>query len=160
MLRLRRFVTSTVAFSFVVVGITGVVFKLWFKTSTLEEIHGWVGLWLVAAASLHIVQNWRSLTKHLRDPRVYALLVPIVAVIATSTLQKEPPRGPGPRAVMNKLLGAPAGDVAHVLGKQIDVVCAAMKRDGLQVCAADQTVAQLADRNHEQPERVLGYFAL
>lgn len=36
----RRFVTSGVAFSFAVVGATGIIFQFFFKSHVLENIHG------------------------------------------------------------------------------------------------------------------------
>ncbi len=76
MSKFRRFVTSGVGLTFLVVGATGVLFQFFFKTRPLVQIHAWLGVAMVAAALIHILQNWRSLLSHLRDWRVYLLLIP------------------------------------------------------------------------------------
>ena len=156
----RRLVTSSVGFSFVVVGVTGVIFKLWFKSHALEEIHGWLGLAMVAAAIFHIVQNWNSLRRHLRDKRIYALLVPVVFVFALFGMQSEPARGVNPRRVVHKLTEANATDVAKVLGKDVSQAFAAMKRDGLDIGNGSDTIEQLAEKNKQPPDKILSYFVM
>lgn len=156
----RRLVTSSVGFSFVVVGVTGVIFKLFFKNHALEEIHGWLGLAMVAAALFHIVQNWRSLRRHLRDVRVYALLVPIAVVCLVFARPNEPARGVNPRRVMRALTQANANDVARTFHKDISRVLASMKADGMGDGSADDTIEQLAQKNQQPPEKILSYFAM
>jgi hypothetical protein len=158
-MRYRKVITTSVGFCFVVVGITGVIFKLWFKNHALEEIHGWLGLALISAASLHIFQNWGSLRRHLRDKRIYALLLPVALVCGVFALQREPPRGMSSRRVIRKLTEASPADVAKVFGKDLNQVFASMKSDGLSTEAAT-TLQQLADRNKQPPEKILDYFAM
>ena len=38
----RKYVTSAVGFTFLVVGITGVIFQFFFKNPVLTHIHGWL----------------------------------------------------------------------------------------------------------------------
>ena len=158
--RYRKWVTTGVAFTFVVVGVTGVCFKLFFRNHTLEEIHGWIGLLLVAAAVGHIYQHWGSLRRHLRDWRVFLLAVPIVLIIAGSSFgdQHEPGTGINPREIIHKLSQASAANIATVFGKDINTVLASMKRDGLHVEGSDESVEQLARANQKPPEGILTYF--
>jgi hypothetical protein len=157
--RYRQFFTSGVAFTFLVVGVTGIIFQFFFKTKLLEEIHGWLGVAMVSAAAVHIFQNWRPLKKHLQDKRVYALLVPVLLLVAYFTFgQPEKEQGVSPRAVVRKLVQANAADVARTLGKDVDTVYASMKADGLQVRSAGETVQDLARDNRKQPEAILNYF--
>ena len=158
--RYRKFVTSGVGFTFVVVGVTGVVFKFFFKNHPLEEVHGWIGLAMVAAAVLHIGQNWGSLRSHLRDWRVYLLLVPIVLVFVLVAVGQREEGGRGnPRAVIQKLAQGRVNDVARAFGKDANAVMATMRGDGLQVGGGDQTVAELARQNQQPPDGILTYFA-
>ncbi|MBN8711839.1 MAG: hypothetical protein BGO12_15735 [Verrucomicrobia bacterium 61-8] len=85
--RFRRFVTSGVGLTFLVVGATGVLFQFFFKTRLLVQIHTWLGLAMVAFALIHILQNWRSMLGHLRDWRVYSLLIPAGLAIWYISLQ-------------------------------------------------------------------------
>ena len=162
----RKFITSSVGFTFLVVGVTGVIFQFFFKTPVLEHIHGWLGVAMVVTAILHILQNWKPLQNHLRDGRVFLLLIPIVAVIALLTFgigQKEKGgRGEGgkvsSRDVMGKLAQAHAADVAKVFGKDITAVLSQMKTDGFQADRPDATVQELAKDNHKSQEGLLVYF--
>jgi len=76
MSKFRRFVTSGVGLTFLVVGATGVLFQFFFKTRLLVQVHAWLGVAMVAVALIHILQNWRSMLGHLRDWRVYSLIIP------------------------------------------------------------------------------------
>lgn len=76
MSKFRRFVTSGVGLTFLVVGATGVLFQFFFKTRPLVQIHAWLGVAMVAIALIHILQNWRSMLSHLRDWRIYSLIIP------------------------------------------------------------------------------------
>lgn len=162
----RKFITTSVGFTFLVVGATGVIFQFFFKTPVLEHIHGWLGVAMVAAALLHILQNWKPLQNHLRDGRVFLLLIPIVAVIALLTFgigQKEKGgRGAGgkvsPRDLIGKLAQAHASDVAKVFGKDVTAVLSKMKGDGLQADSPEATVQELAQGNRQSPEGILVYF--
>ena len=142
-----------------VVGTTGVIFKLFFKTHTLEEIHGWLGLAMVAGAVFHIAQNWPSLRRHFTDWRVFTLLAPILIVIAFFAFGQKGEGGQGinPRIVVHKLLQARAGDVARAMGRNPDGVFTAMKADGLRVGGIDETIEQLAANNGRQPDGILTY---
>lgn len=171
----RKFITSAVGFTFVVVAVTGVIFKLFFKTRPLEQIHGWLGLAMVAAAVFHILQNWAPLRNHFRDRRVFALLIPIVAVVVAmyafapaggsrggkageGRRGDDRGRGPNTRVFMDKLSQAHITDVAKALGADTTAVFTSMKADGLTIGAGDQTVQQLAQDNHKSPEGILLYF--
>jgi hypothetical protein len=156
----RKFITTTVAFIFVVVGATGVTFKLFFRDHALEEIHGWLGLALVTIAIFHIAQNWTHLRGYLRDRRVFAILIPIALVIALVTFGgNEAGGGVEPRQFIHKLSQGSATDVAKAFGKDVNVVFASMRNDGLQVDNQQETVQQLARENQKSPDRILAYFA-
>lgn len=157
--RYRQFFTSGVAFTFMVVGVTGIIFQFFFKTKLLEEIHGWLGVAMVSVAAVHIFQNWRPLKKHLQDKRVYLLLIPVLLLVAYFTLgQQGREQGVSPRAVVRKLTQASAADVARTLGKDVNAVYGAMQADGLQVRNRAATVQELARENRKPPEAVLKYF--
>ena len=157
--KFRQFFTSGVAFTFLVVGTTGVIFQFFFKTKLLEEIHGWLGVAMVAAAAFHIFQNWRPLKKHLQDKRVYLLLIPVLVLVAFFTFAaQEKGQGVSPKAIVRKLAQANAADVARTLGQDVDRVYASMKADGLTVRGASETVQDLARDNGKTPEAILNYF--
>ena len=161
--RYRKFVTSGVGFTFLVVGVTGVIFQFFFKNHVLEQIHGWLGVALVLAAAVHIAQNWPSMRNHLRNWRVYGLLVPIVLVVAFFSVghRDNGANGGGinPRVLMQKLSHGRVSDVAKAFGQDVDTVLASMQSDGLRVGGSGETLQDLAHQNQKSPEAILAYFA-
>lgn len=158
LLKYRKFFTSTVGFSFLVVSVTGIIFKFFFKTHTLEEIHGWLGVVMVASALFHIIQNWPSLRKYLREPRVLALLIPIGILIVVLALQPAEPKGVNPRAIVRKLADGKLKDVAQAFNQNSNFVLTTMSQAGLRVTGPDQTLSSIAQENQKPPEALLGYF--
>ncbi len=157
--KFRKFVTTSVGFSFLVVAVTGIIFKFFFKTRPLEDIHGWLGVAMVAAALMHIIQNWKPLQNHLRDWRVFLLLVPICSVmIFFFRTQQEVKSKLNPKQVVRKLGNASSADLAKVFGKDPDAVIALMKKDGLQVDSSEETAKDLAEKNKTSPDNILSYF--
>jgi hypothetical protein len=158
----RKFVTTGVGFTFVVVGTTGILFQFFFKNQTLTSIHGWIGTALVAAGMVHVAQNWKPLRKHLQDRRVFLLLIPIFLLIATVSFasfgEDRHHREGNPREVMQKLSQASVRDLAKVFGKDVNSVLALMAGDRLRVGTPDQTLSQLAQNNQKPPEALIGYF--
>ncbi len=164
--RYRKYITSTVGFTFLVVGVTGVIFQFFFKNPVLEHIHGWLGVAMVVAASLHMLQNWQPLQKYMRDGRVRLLIIPVVAVIALAAFgpfafgsQKSRREGNfNPREVLGKLAQANATDVAKVFGKDVNAIFGQMQSDGLQTTSPTQSIQELARQNHRSPEGIFPYF--
>jgi hypothetical protein len=155
----RKFVTTGVGFTFLVVGITGLIFKFFFKNHVLEDIHGWLGVALVGAAILHIIQNWKPLLDHFRDRRVFGLLIPVAFVIVFfSMIQQETVKKVNPRQVVRRLAQANAGDLAKVFGKDPNSVLTSMKSSGLQVEGTDETINDLAKKNNTSTDGILLYF--
>ena len=155
--KFRKYVTTGVGFAFLVVGTTGVIFKLFFKNHTLEEIHGWAGLWLVTFVIFHIVQNGKPLARYLKNPRVYWVAVPLIAIIVSEAFNPEnrEKRGPNPRQVVHRLADGHLRDVAKVFAQDAGAVAQAMEKDGLKVSSPDATIAEIARDNQKPPEQLL-----
>ena len=155
----RKYITSSVGFAFLVVGTTGIIFKFFFKNHVLQDIHGWLGVIMVLAASLHIFQNWTSLRSHLRNKKVLSLLLPILAIIALISLAPEDEkRGVNPRQIMHKLSQGSVSTVAAAFGNDFASVLSLMKKDGIRVTNESETLEAIAQENHQQSEALLGYF--
>lgn len=156
----RKYVTSSVGFTFLVVGATGMIFKFFFKTHTLEEIHGWLGVAMFVAAIWHIAHNWGAIQNYLRDKRVLALLIPVVLVIAVivATQEKETERGVSPRQVVRELSRGSFENIAKAFGKDSGAVMTAMKADGLSIENEHSSLEDIARANHKRPEGLMVYF--
>lgn len=156
----RKFISTGIGFIFLVVGITGVIFQFFFKNQVLESIHGWLGVAMVVVAVIHVIQNWKPLRNYLKQPVVYALLVPIILWCAYFALLQKPARGGGfsPRMLIGKLSDAKPTDLAKVFGKDISTVSAKMNQDHVEVQNSEQSLKQIAQANGKEPQALLGYF--
>jgi len=155
----RKFVTTSVAFTFAIVGVTGVIFQFFFKNQVLEKVHGWLGVAMVAAGAIHLIQNWGPMRGHLRHWRVYLLLIPIAAAVCLFAFgRRQAAQGVNPGEVFGKLAAASAENVARVFGKDVGAVTTRMQADGLRVAAPGETIQQIAKENQASPQRILGYF--
>lgn len=184
MSKFRRFVTSGVGLTFLVVGVTGVLFQFFFKTRPLVQIHAWLGVAMVAVALIHILQNWRSMLSHLRDWRVYSLLIPAGLAIwyvsqhshrerhresaGRGTRSEERTEGDrrnasmefrrGSQGILTKLADAHAAPLASAFEKDFSTITAAMKSAGLRIGSDQETISEIARQNHKSPEEILAYF--
>lgn len=157
----RRWVTSSVGFTFLIVGSTGVFFKLFYTNHTVQDVHGWMGVALVLAALFHIYNNWVSLRGHLADRRIYLLLLPIliaICVIVFAPDDEEEGKGPKPKQIVAQLSHGRTVDVAKALGQDTDSVMAAMKQDGIKVQNSDETLETIANANGKPLGMILRYF--
>lgn len=156
--RYRKFVTSGLGFCFAVVGSSGLFFQLFYKPHTLEEIHTWVGITMVALALLHIYQNGKPLKTYLKQPRVYLMLLPVLLISGFFVLRPEPQRGANPRQVVSKLSAASIADLSRVFGRDPAAMVAAMKADGIALASEKESLKSVAQANHKPPEALLEYF--
>lgn len=157
---LRKYVSSAVGFCFVIVGITGLIFKFAFKNHPLEEIHGGLGVALVAAAVFHIRQNWGSLKSYLKSPRVLALLIPVLGLSAVLGLDsdEEERKGPSPKKVVQALTHSSIEDLARAFHADSNAVAAKMTQDGLQGVTPGAAIEAVAKTNQKKPEELMSYF--
>jgi hypothetical protein len=155
----RKFVTSSVGFTFVVVGATGVIFKFFFKNHALEQIHGWLGLAMVVAALFHIMHNWGPIQNYLRDKSILALTVPVITVIIFfGFIQKEETRGVNQKQLIRQLSHANIDDMARVFDKDANIILTAMRNDGLKIENGQVTLQAVAKMNEKSPESLFMYF--
>jgi cadmium resistance protein CadD (predicted permease) len=156
---LRKYFTTATAFSFLLVGGTGVYFKLFSKNHTLEEIHTWAGIMMVLVALVHVYQNFKSMINHLKQSMVYLTLIPLFIIIGIFTFSdSKEERGINPKMAMERLVQSKVTTVSEVFKKQPQDVLLAMKNDGIESTSADQTLEEIAQINHIAPPKVLSYF--
>lgn len=155
----RKYFTSLVAFSFLVVGGTGLYFKLFSKNHTLEEIHTWIGIIMVVAAIVHLIQNMKSMLIHLKQLKVYLLLIPIFIIILVFSLEgAKEPKGLDPKAISRKVLEAKIIQIAPLFNKSPEEIVYKIKNDGLSVSNSEQSLSEIARNNHQPPPKMFKYL--
>lgn len=154
----RKYITSGTGFAFLVVAGTGLFFKLFFKNHALEEIHGWVGILMLIFASLHLYQNWKSFTNHLKDFKTWLNLAPIAIIIALFSFGESETNQIGPKQVMGNLFSSNITVVSQVFKKDPEAVLLNMKNSGLTIDSSSQTLSKVAEDNKKKPQELLVYF--
>ena len=65
----RKYITPIMAGSMLLSGMTGLLMFFDVANDFQQEIHEFLGVVLVAGASLHVFLNWQALKKQLKTPR-------------------------------------------------------------------------------------------
>ena len=65
----RKYITPIMAGAMLLSGVTGLLMFFDVANDFQEEIHEFLGIVLVAGASLHVFLNWPALKKQLKTPR-------------------------------------------------------------------------------------------
>lgn len=156
---LRKYITSSTGFTFLVVAATGLYFKLFTKTKMLEEIHGWVGILMLAFALLHLYQNWGSFQNHLKDKTTWLTLVPILIIIGIFSFSGTGPSNKmGPKEVMVNLMSSRLITVSEVFKQNPDEVLIKMRDAGLTINSGEQKIDEIAKLNNKKPDEILIFF--
>lgn len=158
----RKWISLVLMCCFLTVSITGIIFEFFFKTHSLEEVHVFAGLLMVAVGVWHLINNWapfRNYLKSIRTVFVIALIfISAVLVIGRGEGEKERQRGINPRMVMNKVSQARLQTAAELFNKVPEQVVGQMKANNLQVDSADLSLIEIARVNHISANELMHYF--
>ena len=76
----RTWVHTFVAFSFLVLSVTGILMLLHIKSSALVNLHQWIGVVFVAGAILHLSLNWSTLLSFLKHKQSVVAIVTVAII--------------------------------------------------------------------------------
>ncbi len=77
----RTWVSPFVAFSFIILSITGILMLLHVKSGGIVGLHEWIGVFFVIVGALHLVLNWPAFLSCFRKKQG-AVAVIVVLVIS------------------------------------------------------------------------------
>jgi len=155
---LRRYATPLSFVTFVAAAATGVMLILDIGSRQVSELHEWMGLAFVAAMILHLVRNWRGVVAMLSAARSKAIVVglgALAAVLIVGFAVGAQEEGRGPHYIMQRLASAPIGKLAPALGVTGEEAIARLERSGVAVEGPEQSLADIAAKQHERLPRLI-----
>lgn len=146
---LKNYATPLVVAVFVALATTGLLIFFELGSHEVKELHEWIGLTFVVAASLHIAWNWRPLLVLLSRVRARATVSVIIvlaalAIIYAATSGEGGGEGGSGRQVVAALGRAPIATVAPALGVTADEAIARLKAKGITVSGPNQSLNEIA----------------
>ena len=90
----KRFTSIVTGLTFLLVAMTGILMFFRVKSSSLVDLHEWLGIFFLIAAVWHLTINWRSFASYLKNRAFWvgALGVALVCALIIS-LPSEGGRG-------------------------------------------------------------------
>ena len=132
-----------------VVGWTGVMmFFRWYKES-VQGMHEWLGLGLVAAMALHLLRNRLPLSHTVKQKRVLFFLL-IVTVVVLGFLGFQPAAKPNPgRLAVQALSHAPLKALPLTLNRSATELASQLEALGIQSSDDSLSLTDLAAQVHQ-----------
>ncbi|MGX9726231.1 MAG: DUF4405 domain-containing protein [Candidatus Electronema sp. VV] len=147
----REWTTPITAGAFLILAVTGVFMFFHAAPGLAKEAHEWVSWIFLAAAALHLAVNFSAFKKYISQRKGQALLGACALVLLISFApiggSGEPPFATPIRA----LAKAPLTIVAQVAESSPEQVIERLKKEGLAVQSAQQSLSELVgDDWHKQ----------
>ena len=154
---LRTYATPVSFVTFVGVGLTGLLMFFGVRGGPLSEIHEWAGVIFVVALVLHLARNWRGVLAMLSTTSGKLIAGGLGAVTVVLILIMLPYGGGGqhqnrhgPWLVVNRIADAPIATMAPALGLTGEEAVARLKRGGVEVDGAQESLSKIAS-DHDEP---------
>jgi rhodanese-related sulfurtransferase len=144
---LRSVATPAVIAVFAALATTGILLFFHLAERSVKELHEWLGIVFVVAASLHVARNFPAWRAHLRSKVFWGLATVVLGVAATfvvPALGAREERPQGLRLVIDAVGRAPLADVARLLECSPDELRARLQRAGIPASAEAPTLEAIA----------------
>ena len=95
---------------------------------------------------------------HLKKQKVFLLLIPIIIIIIGLNIFSEKKGKIDQGFVMKKVMNSKLKDVAPIFSKEGIKVISQMQEYGLLVNSLDDSIVEIAHKNHKDPKELLHFF--
>lgn len=152
-----RLSTPVVAAVFVVSAVTGVLLFFHLGERLIKELHEWIGLAFVAAASLHVLRNRRALASHARQRTLWiaaALVLSAAAAFIVPALSAREGGGEGSRRLLQAMMAAPLEQVAPILSTTPTALSERLTAAGFTVAGPTASLRDIARASGRPPQEL------
>jgi hypothetical protein len=169
---LRTYATPLSFVTFLGCALTGLLLFFGIRSRPLGEVHEWLGIVFVVALVLHLARNWRGVTAMLTAPRARlaaGIGAVLVAIYVLSAAPFQGGHGPGQghgrgfhggqAVAMMNITELPIARMAPALGLSSDEAVARLKRGGVPVESAQDSLQHLVHVHGQNLPRLLGLLA-
>lgn len=149
----RSFVTPYITWTFLVIGLSGMLMLFHLGDGYTEVLHELFGLLFVVFSVFHIIINWKSLKNHFTER---TMITSFIVVLFFSILVIIIGNGHGAheRVVMEKLLKAPIANAFEIL--EIDPYEAEETLENNHIVMGDsKTIEDIGLNNQTSPMRII-----
>lgn len=161
----RKYATPFTVVLFAAVGASGLLMLVGIHSRPLHVWHQWLGAAFVTFGLLHVFHNGRgflALSKLRRTQIVYVLLGAVSLYLLVAGGQEAQSGGDNPRVaqmlVMKQLTAAPISQVAPIFGLSEGDAVARLRKGGLTVHDAGQSLAAVTQNTQVSTQQALVLF--
>jgi len=155
--KLRGWVTPLTAGAFVLSAVTGIMLFFKINLGLVKFAHEWLSWVLVIGAVAHVFINWHVMARCVSKPLGQVIVTLFILLLGVSMLPLtgDKQKGHPFSRVSNAIVNAPLSAVAKTANHTPEEVISILKSKGIQVEGKEQTVQDIANRNNQNPVRVL-----
>lgn len=144
---LRKFATPLTIATFVIVGVTGVLWYFHFITAAGRWMHEIIGLAMMVVVALHVILNWRAFKTYFKRPLALGIIVLGVVLTVGAYLvpdQSQARGGPPQFAAFSKFADESLTTLGPIFDTTGDILVTRLADAGYAGATVDSTVEDLA----------------
>jgi small-conductance mechanosensitive channel len=141
---------------FMVIAVSGIMLFFHVGEGLVKELHEWLGIAFVTAATLHVYRNWSSFKRYFQQRSLWAVLTLTVVV----TLAFVVPAGllgqrNGIRLIVEAVTTAPLQQIAPILGTSYEDIRAKFAEQGIVIDNPSISLREVAHHSKRELPEVL-----
>lgn len=149
----RGFVTPYITWTFVVIGITGILMFFHILDGYTEVVHEFLGLFFVIFAVFHVIINWKSLKRHFKQ-RMFTTSFIVTLLLSALFLYAGKGHGNHKRTIIKKLSKAPINETLSILEIDHSDALAILKNNRITF-GESKTIEEIGLKNKISPNDIL-----
>ncbi len=154
--KLREWATPITIGAFALSAITGIMLFFKAELSLVKPLHEWLSWLLVAGATLHLITNWRSTVQYASKPIGKGVLIFFLLLICVSFIPLGGKQGGNPvKRIADTMIQNPLHEVAQVANHEPGEAMNILQSRGIYTESKEQTIQEIAAKNHKSPMVVL-----
>ncbi len=149
----RDYITPYLTWTFVVIGVTGLLMFFHVLDGYTEVVHELLGLLFVLFSIFHVILNWKGLKKHFKK-RKFKVSLLVILLLSVLFIYVGKGHGEHERIIMEKLSKAPLSQTFEILDIKYSEVSILLKEENIRIGDA-QSIEEIALKNEKTPKEII-----
>ena len=158
MFKLREWATPLTIGAFIISAITGILIFFHLGIGLTKPVHEWLSWLLVFGVGFHLLVNWKAFIQYFSKPMGVSIIVLFLVLTALSFIPMGNSGKPSFAKAMDALIDSRLETVAEVVKQTPDDLVNKLRKQGLTVTNAQQTIREIAVANHQHERRTLDFI--
>lgn len=146
---------------FPVMGVTGLMMFFHVGQQAVEDLHGWFGLGMIVAASLHLARNWAAVRGYARAGAALKIafagaIIGVIGFLTAGQFEGEEGGRGGPQAIFAALERSPVRELAPLFDETPEAMEARLLAAGLRGVSVEASPRDIASASGREVREVLG----